>query len=90
MYAIAYKLIYLQSYIVIEYGEVNIVMPIENSRRLLVAVRCELFLLDWHKPGDAALRLIAALDEGFPDNVLNEGKADAFGRFWGGKLLSII
>ncbi|CAB3233399.1 unnamed protein product [Arctia plantaginis] len=68
----------------IAYGEVNIVMPIENSRRLLVGVRCELFLLDWYKPGDAALRLVAALDEGFPDNVLNEGKADAIGRFWGG------
>lgn len=63
----------------------NIVMPIKNSGRLLVAVRSELYLLDWYKPGDSALRLIALFDEGLPDNVLNEGKADVQGRFWGGK-----
>nr|XP_049693487.1 regucalcin-like [Helicoverpa armigera] len=68
----------------INYGEVNIVIPIQNSSRLLLGVRNELFLMDWNKPGDSALRFLAAFDLGSPDNILNEGKADALGRFWGG------
>ncbi|XP_047034705.1 regucalcin-like [Helicoverpa zea] len=68
----------------INYGEVNIVIPIQNSSRLLLGVRNELFLMDWNKPGDTALRFLAAFDLGSPDNILNEGKADALGRFWGG------
>ncbi|XP_059051906.1 regucalcin-like [Achroia grisella] len=68
----------------IGYGEVNVVVPVMNSNRLLVGVRAELYLLDWSKSGDAAIRLLAALDQGKPDNVVNEGKADPMGRFWGG------
>ncbi|KAJ8711777.1 hypothetical protein PYW08_008731 [Mythimna loreyi] len=68
----------------INYGEVNIVMPVQNSSRLLVGVRNALFLMDWDKPGDSALRFVAAFDQGLPDNILNEGRADALGRFWGG------
>lgn len=64
----------------------NIVLPIENSNRMLVGVRNELFLLDWNRPGDSALRFVAAFDQGLPDNILNEGKIDARGRFWGGKI----
>lgn len=62
----------------------NIVIPIENSSRVLVGVRNALFLMDWSKPGDSALRFVAAFDQGRPDNILNEGKVDAMGRFWGG------
>ncbi|KAM3961142.1 regucalcin-like [Aphomia sociella] len=68
----------------IDYGEVNVVVPVVNSSRLLVCVRAEVYLLDWSKHGDAVLRLVAALDQGKPDNVINEGKADGMGRFWGG------
>ncbi|KAJ8709210.1 hypothetical protein PYW07_009036 [Mythimna separata] len=68
----------------ISYGEVNIVLPVQNSSRLLVGVRNELFLMDWAKPADSALRFVAAFDQGLPDNILNEGKVDALGRFWGG------
>lgn len=68
----------------------NIVVPVDNSSRLLVSVRSELYLMDWKKPGDSALRLVAAVDVGRPDNLVNEGKADATGRFWVGEWLSII
>ncbi|XP_075984633.1 regucalcin-like [Anticarsia gemmatalis] len=68
----------------IAYGEVNIIVPIKDSDRLLVAVKSELFLLDWNKTGNAALRLLARFDECLPGNILNEGKADVMGRFWGG------
>ncbi|XP_052754021.1 regucalcin-like isoform X2 [Galleria mellonella] len=57
---------------------------VSGSRRLLVAVRSALYLLDWDVEGDNALRLITTLDEGLPDNVINEGKPDAEGRFWVG------
>lgn len=61
---------------------------VANSRRLLVAVRSGLFLLDWGVAGDAALRPLTAVDLGLPDNVINEGKPDSEGRFWAGELLS--
>ncbi|CAG9793284.1 unnamed protein product [Diatraea saccharalis] len=35
----------------IEYGEVNVVLPIVNSSRVIVGVRSEVFLLDWNKEG---------------------------------------
>lgn len=59
-------------------------MPIAKSKRLLIAVRSQLFVFDMDKPGHSGLRLLRSLDEGKPDNVLNDGKADARGRFWGG------
>ncbi|CAD0204844.1 unnamed protein product [Chrysodeixis includens] len=68
----------------INYGEVNIVQPVRNSSRVLVGVRNELFLMDWDKAGDSALRFVAAFDQGLPENILNEGQIDALGRFWGG------
>ncbi|XP_045504041.1 regucalcin-like [Colias croceus] len=68
----------------IDYGQVNVVSPVSGSRRLLVAVRSALYLLDWNVAGDSALRLLATVDEGLPDNVINEGKADPEGRFWAG------
>ncbi|KAF9411931.1 hypothetical protein HW555_009405, partial [Spodoptera exigua] len=68
----------------INYGEVNVVSLITGSRRLLVAVRSSLYLLDWAIAGDAALRLLTTVDIGLPDNVINEGKPDAEGRFWAG------
>ncbi|XP_038207498.1 regucalcin-like [Zerene cesonia] len=68
----------------IDYGQVNVVSPVSGSRRLLVAVRSALYLLDWNVAGDSALRLLATVDEGLPDNVINEGKPDPEGRFWAG------
>lgn len=65
----------------------NVVSLVSRSRRLLVAVRSSLYLLDWGVAGDAALRLVTTLDQGLPDNVINEGKADAHGRFWAGNLI---
>ncbi|KAH9642717.1 hypothetical protein HF086_002987 [Spodoptera exigua] len=70
--------------ICIDYGEVNVVSLITGSRRLLVAVCSSLYLLDWAIAGDAALRLLTTVDIGLPDNVINEGKPDAEGRFWAG------
>lgn len=67
------------------YGQVNVVSLVHRSRRLLVAVRSALYLLDWGVAGDASLRLLTTVDHGLPDNVINEGKADAQGRFWAGK-----
>lgn len=60
-----------------------------GSRRLLVAVRSALYFLDWNVPGDDALRLLTTVDNGLPDNLINEGKADAEGRFWFGKHIYI-
>ncbi|CAK1593939.1 unnamed protein product [Parnassius mnemosyne] len=68
----------------IGYGKVNLVSLISGSRRLLVSVRSALYLLDWNVAGDAALRLLTNLDEGQPDNQINDGKADVEGRFWVG------
>ncbi|CAH2095371.1 unnamed protein product [Euphydryas editha] len=68
----------------IGYGQVNVVSLVEGSSRLLVAVRAALYLLDWNVAGDAALRLLTTFDEGLPDNLINEGKADSKGRFWAG------
>lgn len=61
-----------------------------GSKRLLVAVRAALYLLDWRVPGDAALRLLTTVDQDLPDNVINEGKPDAKGRFWAGKALLLF
>ncbi|CAH0731848.1 unnamed protein product, partial [Brenthis ino] len=66
----------------IGYGQVNVVCLVTGSSRLLVAVRSSLYLLDWNVPGDDALRLLTTVDVGLPDNLINEGKADAEGRFW--------
>ncbi|KAM3961143.1 regucalcin-like [Aphomia sociella] len=68
----------------IGYGQVNVVSLVLGSRRLLVAVRSAMYLLDWDVIGDKALRLITTVDEGLPDNVINEGKPDAEGRYWAG------
>ncbi|KAJ0172198.1 hypothetical protein K1T71_012171 [Dendrolimus kikuchii] len=68
----------------IGYGQVNVVSLVSGSKRLLVAVRAALYLLDWTVPGDAALRLLTTVDHGQPDNVINEGKPDAEGRYWAG------
>ncbi|XP_063537513.1 regucalcin-like [Cydia strobilella] len=68
----------------IGYGQVNVVALVEGSSRLLVTVRAGLYLLDWQTEGDAALRLLATVDDGMPDNVINEGKPDADGRFVAG------
>lgn len=77
--------VYIDMSFTIGYGEVNVVVPIVNSSRLVVGVRAEVYLMDWSKHGDRALRLVTMLDQGLPDNILNEGKADALGRFWAGK-----
>ncbi|XP_022121152.2 regucalcin [Pieris rapae] len=68
----------------IDYGQVNVVSLVAGSRRLLVAVRSALYLLDWNVTGDAALRLLTTVDQGLPDNIINEGKPDGEGRFWAG------
>ncbi|XP_045454818.1 regucalcin-like [Melitaea cinxia] len=68
----------------IGYGQVNVISLVEGSNRLLVAVRAALHFLDWNVAGDAALRLLTTFDEGLPDNLINEGKADSNGRFWAG------
>ncbi|XP_046972015.1 regucalcin-like [Vanessa cardui] len=68
----------------IGYGQVNVVSLVSGSSRLLVAVRSALYLLDWKVSGDAALRLLTTVDEGLPENLINEGKADSEGRFWAG------
>ncbi|XP_014364243.2 regucalcin [Papilio machaon] len=68
----------------IGYGQVNVVSLISGSKRLLVSVRAALYLMDWEVAGDASLRLLASLDEGEPDNMINDGKADVEGRFWVG------
>ncbi|XP_053615607.1 regucalcin-like isoform X2 [Plodia interpunctella] len=68
----------------INYGQVNVVALVAGSSRLLVAVRSSLYLLDWDVMGDKALRLLVTVDQGLPDNVINEGKADTEGRFWAG------
>ncbi|XP_023940248.1 regucalcin [Bicyclus anynana] len=68
----------------IGYGQVNVVTPVSGSKRFLVAVRSALYLLDWDKADDSALRLLTTVDHGLPDNVINEGKADSEGRFWFG------
>ncbi|CAK1545561.1 unnamed protein product [Leptosia nina] len=65
-------------------GEVNIVLPIEGSKRLLLGVQAFVYLLDWDEPNPTDLKFIAALDQGSPNNILNEGKADVRGRFWAG------
>ncbi|CAH2232262.1 regucalcin-like [Pararge aegeria] len=68
----------------IGYGQVNLVSLVGGSKRFLIAVRSALYLLDWDLPGDAGLRLLTTVEHGLPDNVINEGKADAEGRFWFG------
>ncbi|XP_028169573.1 regucalcin-like [Ostrinia furnacalis] len=68
----------------ISYGQVNVVSLVANSQRLLVTVRAGVYLLDFDVPGDEALRLLTTVDDGLPDNVINDGKPDAEGRFWGG------
>ncbi|XP_068619545.1 regucalcin-like [Battus philenor] len=68
----------------IGYGQVNVVSLISGSKRQLVAVRTGLYLLDWTVEGDSALRLLTVLDDGMPDNQINEGKSDVEGRFWVG------
>ncbi|CAK1545562.1 unnamed protein product [Leptosia nina] len=68
----------------IDYGQVNVVALVSGSHRLLVAVRSALYLLDWDVPGDASIRLLSSVDEGLPDNLINEGKPDSEGRFWAG------
>ncbi|XP_013165842.1 PREDICTED: regucalcin-like [Papilio xuthus] len=68
----------------IGYGQVNVISLISGSKRLLVSVRAALYLMDWTVAGDASLRLLASVDEGEPDNIINEGKADVEGRFWVG------
>lgn len=41
--------------------------------------------MQWEaKPGDSALRLLSAVDLGFPDNRCNDAKVDAKGRLWFG------
>ncbi|KAJ8709209.1 hypothetical protein PYW07_009035 [Mythimna separata] len=68
----------------INYGEVNVVSLVSGSHRLLIAARSSLYLFDWAIEGDAAMRLLTTVDIGLPDNVINEGKPDAEGRFWAG------
>ncbi|KAG6457528.1 regucalcin [Manduca sexta] len=68
----------------IGYGKVNMVSLVSGTRRLLVAVRSALYLLDLEVAGDSAIRLITTVDRGLPDNVINEGKPDAIGRIWAG------
>lgn len=63
-------------------GEVNVAIPIRDSNRLLVAVESSLYIMDWNIPGAKGLRLLARLDQGLPENVLNDGRADASGRLW--------
>lgn len=68
----------------------NVVSLVSGSRRLLVCVRAGLYLLDWDVAGDSALRLITTVDDGLPDNYLNEGKPDVEGRFWAGMKTIIL
>ncbi|XP_013147509.1 PREDICTED: regucalcin-like [Papilio polytes] len=66
------------------YGQVNVISLISGSKRLLVSVRAALYLMDWTVSGDASLRLLTSMDEGEPDNMINDGKPDVEGRFWVG------
>ncbi|KAI5633388.1 SMP-30/Gluconolaconase/LRE-like region domain-containing protein [Phthorimaea operculella] len=72
----------------IGYGPVSLVVTVKDQPKLmLVSVRTELYLLSWDgPPGDAALRLLTAVDLGHPDNRCNDGKADAKGRLWFGTM----
>ncbi|CAF4879992.1 unnamed protein product [Pieris macdunnoughi] len=65
-------------------GELNVVLPIAGSKRLLLGIQSFVYLFDWDEPCPFCLKYIAALDKGSPGNILNEGKADSRGRFWGG------
>ncbi|CAH4027566.1 unnamed protein product [Pieris brassicae] len=65
-------------------GELNVVLPIAGSKRLLLGIQSFVYLFDWDEPCPFCLKYIAALDKGSPGNILNEGKADSKGRFWGG------
>ncbi|XP_047511910.1 regucalcin-like isoform X2 [Pieris napi] len=72
------------SYKHIGMGELNVVLPIAGSKRLLLGIQSFVYLFDWDEPCPFCLKYIAALDKGSPGNILNEGKADSRGRFWGG------
>lgn len=72
--------------VIAEYGQPNVVTTVANSKRLIVSVRTSLYLLDFSSSGDSALRLLTTVENGQPDNVINEGKADIDGRFFFGKL----
>ncbi|KAJ2954766.1 hypothetical protein O0L34_g3069 [Tuta absoluta] len=66
----------------IDYGSVHLATTVAGTRRLLVAVRASLYLLEWDITGDTALRPLTSVDLGLPDNAICVGKADANGRFW--------
>lgn len=61
----------------------------DYPKLVVVSSRAELYFLSWDAPGaDKALRLLTAVDIGLPDNRVNDGKVDAKGRLWFGKLQS--
>ena len=57
-----------------------------KSGKILLATKCRFAYLDW---STGALTTVAKVDEDKPDNRFNDGKCDAKGRFWAGKILNI-
>ncbi|XP_047537562.1 regucalcin-like [Vanessa atalanta] len=72
----------------IGYGPVSLVIRVKDYPKLvLVTSRTEVYFLSWDaKDEDTSLRLLSAVDIGFPDNRCNDGKVDAKGRLWLGTM----
>lgn len=52
-----------------------------------MTVRSEVYLMNWDSANnDQSLALLSVVDLGKPDNRCNDGKVDAKGRLWFGKL----
>lgn len=55
---------------------------------VLVSIRSEIYLTSWSAPRiDRSFRLLSVVDIGKPNNRINDGKVDAKGRLWFGKLI---
>ncbi|KAJ2954765.1 hypothetical protein O0L34_g3068 [Tuta absoluta] len=60
-------------------GELNVVIPVVNSKKLLVACKEFVAVVDWDRNTYEKLAQLG------PDvNVVNEAKCDAYGRLWAG------
>ncbi|KAI5633384.1 SMP-30/Gluconolaconase/LRE-like region domain-containing protein [Phthorimaea operculella] len=62
-------------------GELNVVLPVKNSKQLLVACKEFVAVMDWDQN---TYEKLARLGPKGTRNVVNEGKCDANGRLWAG------